>query len=69
MSVQGPDGAVRSLGQQLFLGVPALLGALILGAIGVQSQSRRLKSRYRPPDKITINTVEITAPECRPNPG
>jgi hypothetical protein len=35
----------------------------------VQSQSRRLKSRYRPPDRSTINTVEVTAPECRPNPG
>ena len=35
----------------------------------VQSQSRRLKSRYRPPDKITISRVEVTAPEGRPNPG
>jgi hypothetical protein len=69
MSVQGPDGAVRSLGQQLFLGVPALLGALILGAIGVQSQSRRLKSRYRPPESTTSSRVEVTTPEGRPNPG
>jgi hypothetical protein len=34
-----------------------------------QSQSRRLKSRYRPPDRITISAVEATAPEGRPNPG
>ena len=36
---------------------------------GAQSQSRRLKSRYRPPDKITISMVEVTTPVGWPNPG
>jgi hypothetical protein len=31
---------------------------LILGAIRVQSQSRRLKSRYRPPDRSTIKPLQ-----------
>jgi hypothetical protein len=34
-----------------------------------QSQSRRLKSRYRPPDSTTSSRVEVTTPEGRPNPG
>jgi hypothetical protein len=35
----------------------------------VQSQSRRLKSRYRPPDRTTNSTTEATNPECWANPG
>jgi hypothetical protein len=53
----------------LILGVPALLISLIIGAIRVQSQSRRLNSRYRPPDNTTSNTTEATNPECWAKPG
>jgi MFS family permease len=42
---------------------------LIIRVIQAQSQSRCLKSRYRPPDSTTSSRVEVTTPEGRPNPG
>jgi hypothetical protein len=41
----------------------------IAGNCRPQSQSRRLKSRYRPPDRITISAVEVNTPRGLPNPG
>jgi hypothetical protein len=41
----------------------------IAGNCRPQSQSRRLKSRYRPPDRIRISAVEVNTPRGLPNPG
>src|SRR5919106_1481037 len=34
----------------------------------VQSQSRRLNRRYRPPERMTRSTTEATNPDCWANP-
>jgi hypothetical protein len=54
----------------LILGVPCLAQLVDhRGRSEFQSQSSRLKSRYRPPDRTTSSTTEATNPECWANPG